>query len=296
MLYRIEQRLRLTVNRLPEDKRVQILRCLTEGMAVRATARVTNTSKGAVLRLIAEIGPACEDFHHRFVHDVPCKRLELDELWQFVYAKQKCLPAALSESPDHGTVWTWLGITESRLILSYVVGGRDLDTCKLFVGDAAYRVRGKVQISSDAWGTYPAAIVQYFREPMVDYGTIDKDFVGSDPKHPDTRYSPGRIRRCVKKVVIGDPDPDYMTTSHCERLNLTVRMQNKRYARLTNAHSKDIRFHRWALAIQVYFYNWCRPNAGVQKMTPAQASGLTKYRFTIADMLRLKMWGEAAAA
>jgi IS1 family transposase len=271
------------MNQLPESKRIQILSCLTEGMAVRATARVTGTSKGAVLRLIAEVGPACEDFHHRFVHDVNCKRLELDELHQFVYGKSRCLPPALRDSPDHGTVWTWLALTDARLIVSYLVGARDMDACK--------------QITSDAWGTYPAAIVEHFRAPLVDFGTVEKDFFGGgDPKRPETRYAPGEIRRVVKKSVIGDPDPAFMTTSHCERVNLTVRMQNKRYARLTNAHSKDIRFHRLALAIQVPFYNWCRPNAGVQKMTPAQASGLTEFQFTVADILRLKMWGEATAA
>lgn len=278
------------MNTLHRDKKIQILRCLTEGMAVRATARVVGVSKGAVLRLIKAVGPACEWFHHRYVHDVPCKRLELDELHQFVYAKQKCLPEHLRDVPGFGTVWTWLGITESRLILSYIVGGRDLGTCKDFIGDVAYRVRGKVQITSDAWGTYPTAIVEHFRQPMVDYATVDKDFEGGDPKRPEARYAPGKIRRCVKKVIIGDPDPAYMTTSHCERLNLTVRMQNKRYARLTNAHSKRITYHRWALAIQVVFYNWCRVNSAVRG-TPAQATGLTDYRFTLADLLKLEMWG-----
>jgi len=180
------------MNQLPEAKRTQVLRCLTEGMAVRATARVVGVSKGAILRLIRRVGPACERFHHRFVHDVPCKRLELDELWQFIYAKERCLPPELKDIEGYGTVWTWLGITESKLILSYVVGSRNLDTCKLFIGDVAYRVRGKVQISSDAWGTYPAAIVEYFNASMVHYGTIDKDFTGSDPSNPETRYAPAR--------------------------------------------------------------------------------------------------------
>jgi IS1 family transposase len=278
------------VNKLPEAKRVQILSCLLEGMAVRATSRVTGVSKGAVLRLIAEVGPACERFHHRFVHDVPCKRLELDEMHQFVYGKSRCLPETLRDNPDYGTIWTWLGITDARLIVSYLVGARDLVACKAFVGDIAYRVRGKVQITTDAWMTYPGAIIEHFRTPLVNFGTVEKEFAdGGDSKRPEARYAPGKIRRCIKKVVLGDPDPAHMTTSHCERLNLTVRMQNKRYARLTNAHSKMIAFHRWALAMQVVFYNWCRVNAAVKK-TPAQASGLTEYRFTVKDLLRLEMW------
>lgn len=283
------------MNKLPEAKRVQIISCLLEGMAVRATSRVTGASKGAILRLIAEVGPACERFHHRLVHDVPAKRPEMDELWQFVYAKQRCLPAHLTESHDHGTVWTWIAISESKLIVSYLVGRRDLDACNTFVADVAYRVRSKVQITSDAYNTYEPAIIKNFRATLVDFATVDKDFIGSDPKSPETRYAPGKIRRCVKKAVLGDPDPQFMTTSHCERVNLTVRMQNKRYARLTNAHSKTIQFHRWALAMQIVFYNWCRVNAAV-KMTPAQASGLTEYRMTVKDMLHLDMWAEESVA
>lgn len=279
------------MNKLPEAKRIQILSCLLEGMAVRATSRVTGASKGAVLRLIAEVGPACERFHHRFVHDVPCKRLEMDELWQFVYPKSRCLPPELKDSHDHGSVWTWIAISDQKLIVSYLVGRRDLEACNQFVADVAYRVRSKVQITSDAYSTYEPAIIKNFHAAMVSFATVDKDFIGTDTKSPETRYAPGKIRRCVKKAVLGDPDPAFMTTSHCERVNLTVRMQNKRYARLTNAHSKKIEFHRWALALQVVFYNWCRVNAAV-KMTPAQASGLTEYRMTVKDLLRLEMWGQ----
>ena len=282
------------MNQRPESKRIQILSCLLEGMSVRGTGRVTGVSKGAALRLIAEVGPKCEAFHQRFVHDVPCKRLELDEMHEFIFGKSRCLTGERRDNPDLGTVWTWLAISDAKLIVSYLVGSRDLDDCKSFVGDIAYRIRGKVQITADAYATYPAEIVKHFLASLVHFGTVEKDFInGGDPKRPEARYAPGKIRRVVKKAVIGDPDPDFMTTSHCERLNLTVRMQNRRYTRLTNAHSKTIAYHRWALAMQVVFYNWCRVNSAV-KATPAQASGLTAYRFTVKDLLRLEMWGEAA--
>src|SRR5205823_287521 len=139
------------------------------------------------------------------------------------------------------------------------------------------------------------AIQKYFHAPLMSYGTVEKEFVGGgDPKRPESRYAPGKIRRVIKKSVFGDPDPDYMTTSHCEKLNQTVRAQNKRYARLTAAHSKAITYHRWALAMHVWFYNWCRVNTAV-KATPAQASGLTEYRFAVKDMLRLDMWKQGLA-
>jgi hypothetical protein len=211
------------MNQLHESKRIQILSCLLEGMSVRGTGRVVGVSKGPVLRLIAEVGPKCEAFHQRFVHDVPCKRLELDEMHEFVFGKSRCLTGERRDNPDLGTIWTWLAISDAKLIVSYLVADRGLDACKNFVGDIAYRVRGKVQITSDAWGTYPAAIIKYFRAPLVDFGTVEKDFFGSgDPKRPEARYAPGEIRRVVKKSVLGDPDKDFMTTSHCERLNLTV--------------------------------------------------------------------------
>ena len=278
------------------NKRIKVLACLTEGMSVRGTGRVVGVSKGAILRLIAEIGPACERFHDRFVHDVPCKRLELDEMFQFVYAKRACVPERLKDTPGVGATWTWLGITESKLIISYLVGERDLPACEEFIRDVAYRVRGKVQITSDAWTTYPHAIQKYFHPSLMDYGTVDKEYVGGgDHKRPESRYAPGKVKCCIKKAVFGDPDPEHMTTSHCERLNLTVRMHNKRYARLTNAHSKAIQYHRWALAMHAWFYNFARYNSAV-KATPAQASGLTEYRFKVSDMLTLEMWAEWLAA
>jgi IS1 family transposase len=281
------------MNYLPEAKQIQIIRCLTEGMAVRTTARVVGVSKGAVLRIIKRVGPAGERFHHRFVHDVPCKRVELDELHEFVFGKSRCLSPERRANPNYGSVWTWLGITESKLILSYRVGARDLATCDSFVGDVAYRVRGKVQISTDAYSSYIATVPRHFHHTLLDYGTIEKEFeTTADPKRPEARYAPAKIRRIFKRVVCGDPDASFMTTSHVEKFNQTLRMTCKRYARLTNAHSKEIRFHRWALAMQVFAYNWMRPHMALDGKTPAQASGLTEYRFTAKDMLRLAMWAD----
>jgi hypothetical protein len=147
---------------------------------------------------------------------------------EFVFGKSRCLTGERRDNPDLGTVWTWLPISDAKLIVSYLVAGRDIVSCKRFVGDIAYRVRGKVQITSDAWGTYPAAIIQHFPASLVDFGTVDKDFTTvGDPKRPEARYAPGKIRRCVKKAVLGDPDPDFMTTSHCERLK-AVRPSHER--------------------------------------------------------------------
>lgn len=286
------------MNQLSEAKRVLILRCLTEGTSVRGTARITGTSKGAVLRLIAEIGPACERFHDRFTHDVNAKHLELDELWEFCFAKAKNLRPELKGVDGYGSIWTWLGTDpESKLLLSYFIGDRSLNACMNFVRDIAYRLRGKVQISSDAYGAYPAAIADNFTASLVHYGVVDKHYGPSgNDKSPETRYSPGKIRGVSKKAVIGDPDPDHVCTSHVERLNLQFRQQCKRYARLTLAHSKQIQFHRWAVAMHVWFYNWARPHSSIQKQTPAQAAGLTEYRFTLKDMLHLDMWTNEAEA
>lgn len=155
--------------------------------------------------------------------------------------------------------------------------------------------RRRVEISTDAWKTYPPVIAAAFRDEAISYGIIDKDYgsTGDDSK-PERRYSPSRIRGMKVRVVTGDPDM-HVCTSHSERMNLTVRMQMKRYARLTNAHSKDIYHHNLVLAMDVWFYNFSRLNSAVTS-TPAQAAGLTEYRFKLSDMLSLDMWKEYASA
>lgn len=282
------------MNKLPAEKRIQVIQCLLEGMSIRGTVRMTGASKGAVLRLVAEVGPACERFHRRFVHDVPCKRLELDETWSFTFGKTKNLQPERKNLDGFGTTWTWLAVaSDEKLILSYsVTGDRNEAGCLRFVRDVAYRLRGKVQITTDALAFYTTAIPHVFQPSMVDYATLNKDYKGSDPAHPDTRYSPGRIRRSETKIRIGDPDPDYISTSYVERVNLTLRMSSRRYTRLTNAHSKKIQFHRWALAMHIWAYNWARPHMTLEGRTPAQAAGLTDYRFNVADMLNLAMWAD----
>jgi hypothetical protein len=134
------------------------------------------------------------------------------------------------------------------------------------------------------------AIGQTFNPAMVKYATLDKDYTGSDPSRPDTRYSPGRIRRAETRIVIGDPDPEKISTSGVERMNLTLRMGSRRYTRLTNGHSKRIQFHCWSLAMHLFYYNWIRPHSSLEGKTPAMAAGLTEHRLTLKDMLTLGMW------
>jgi len=177
-----------------------------------------------------------------------------------------------------------------KKILSYRVGARDLATCNSFVGDVAYRVRGKVDIFTDNYSPYIAVVPRHFHHTLLNFATIEKEYAtASDPKRPEVRYAPAKVKSVIKRVVTGDPDPDFMTTSHVEKLNQTLRTTCKRYARLTNAHSKAIDFHRWALAIHVVFYNWARRHE-TMKMTPAQASGISECRLTVKDMLYLDMW------
>jgi IS1 family transposase len=277
--------------KLSEKKRIAVLRCMLDGMSIRATVRVTGASKNAIQRLTAELGPACDRFHRRFVHDVPCERLELDEMWTFTMAKDKNLSPDLRGQEGFGSTWTWLAFDpDHKLIVSYAVGRRDARTCQRLVRDVAYRVRGKVQITTDALACYLDAIGYTFQPSMVNYATLDKDYTGSDPRRPETRYSPGRIRRAETRIIIGDPDPEKISTSGVERMNLTLRMGSRRYTRLTNGHSKRFAYHCWALCMHLWNYNWARPHESLDGRTPAQAAGLTDHKFTIKDMLTLAMW------
>jgi IS1 family transposase len=281
------------MNQLPEKTRTQILNALLEGLSVRATARITGTSKGSVLRLIREIGPTCEAFLDRFVRNVEVSDLQLDEVWQYVMAHDRAIPPEERHIVGIGSTWCWTAIeSTSKLLISYVIGGRDAGTCLRFARDLASRVVGEFQMTSDGYRAYPPAIREAFRFARMHYGVVDKLYgpsANESGKSAAARYSPGRLRGIEKKVISGDPDVDKISTSYMERWNLTIRQSSKRYQRLGLGYSKDFQHHCWAVAMHVFFYDFVRKHMTIKK-TPAQAAGLTEYRFTTRDMLHLGMW------
>lgn len=274
------------MNRLPLATRVQVLSALVEGNSIRATSRMTGASKSTILRLLADVGDACDRYLDETMRDLTCVRIQCDEIWSFCHAKERNLKPELRGGDWVGDLWTWVAIdADTKLVISFVVGKRTYDFCQIFVRDLAKRVKSYVQLTTDGLGMYKENIRQAFGH-RVDYGTEVKVFGIDDDEQPDRKYSPMVVKEMRRTPVLGAPDPDYITTAHVERNNLTMRMQNRRFTRLTNAFSKKAQNHYRSLAIHFMHYNFCRRHMTL-KTTPAIAHGLTDRIWTLFDLANL---------
>ena len=263
------------MNRLPTQTRAQILHMLVEGSSMRATARVTGVSINTVSKLLVDAGGACAEYHDRYMKGVQAERIQCDEIWSFAYAKDKNVPVAKAAPDGAGSVWTWTAIdSDSKTIVSWLVGDRDSRAAYGFAIDLRQRVTGRPQITTDGLGVYRDAIRYAFRGD-VDFAQLIK-FYGSSTDQ--RRYSPPVCTGMTARVRSGDPDPRHISTSYVERHNLTMRMSMRRFTRLTNAFSKKVENHCHALALYFVYYNWCRRHK-THGMTPAQAAGLTEEAF-----------------
>ncbi len=273
----------IIMNQLDTAQRVQIIKCLCEGMSIRGTVRVTGAAKNTVVKLLTEIGPACADLHDRVVRGIKTKRLQCDEIWSFIGAKQK------NTSPEQkaagwGDVWTWTAIdADSKLCISYLVGGRDTGWATQFVWDIRQRVVGRPQITTDAHKPYLSAIEIAFGED-VDYAVMHKIYGASD--EPEARYSPARCIGCDMKTISGSPDHQYVSTSYAERQNLTMRMSMRRFTRLTNGFSKKIENHAAAISLYFAYYNFCRIHSA-HRVTPAMEAGIADHVWSIDELAAL---------
>ncbi len=268
---------------LGTSQRVQIVKCLCEGMSLRSTTRVTGAAKNTVVKLLVELGEACADLHDRMVRGVKAKRIQCDEIWSFIGAKHK--NASLEQkAAGWGDAWTWTAIdADTKLCISYLVGGRDTGWATDFAFDIRQRVVGRPQITTDAHKPYLAAIEMAFGA-NVDYAQLHKIFGASG--EPETRYSPGRIIGTDMKTVIGKPDYEHVSTSFVERQNLTMRMSMRRFTRLTNAHSKKLENHAAAIALYFAYYNFCRVHS-THRLTPAWEAGITDHIWDIEELVAL---------
>lgn len=268
----------------PEIKK-RIVACLVEGMSVRATCRITEATKGAVLNLLVELGEACQELHDEKVRNVRSKRIQADEIWSFVGMKEKQAKDKGADRPAHvGDVWTWTAIdADSKLAISWLVGGRDSGYAYEFMSDVAGRVDGRVQVTTDGHGAYLNAVPDAFGFD-VDYAQLVKRY-GEDPT-ADKRYSPAVCLGVDKNRIIGNPDSKHVSTSYVERANLTMRMAMRRFTRLTNAFSKKIENHAHAVALHFTHYNFCRVHQSL-RVTPAMEAGLTDHVWTIEELLAL---------
>lgn len=269
------------MNMLPLHKRVQIINLLVEGMSLRATARVCNVSRNSVSRLLAEVGQFCIEFHDATVHGIKAKRIQCDEIWSFVYMKRRNVP---EESVDIGDVWTWVCIdADTKLVISYYVGKRDLPSARIFVKDFASRISGRVQLSTDGLRAYINAVDEQFGA-RIDFAQMVKVYEDMDVADGDRKYSPVQFVETKRLVLSGAPDQDYISTSYVERQNLTMRMHSRRFTRLTNAFSKKHQYHVWAIALHFVYYNFCKIHSTI-RTTPAISAGMVQEVMQIEDIV-----------
>ena len=272
------------MNQLPTEKRAQIVAALVEGNSVRGTCRMTGVAKRTVLRLLVELGQACEDYQRRTLVNLPCRRIQCDEIWAFCYAKEKNLPEHLKGRPDVGDVYCWTALdSDSKLIVSWMVGQRNAWYGERFVRDIRRRLANRVQLTTDGLKVYLEAVERSFGAD-VDYAMLVKLY-GPSPDS-EKRYSPSECIGISKQPIMGWPDRNCISTSHVERQNLTMRMGMRRFTRLTNAFSKKLRNLEAAVALHFMHYNFVRIHSTL-RVTPAMELGVTNRLWSIEDLVRL---------
>lgn len=275
------------MNRLSPEKRAAVVAALVEGNSIRSTVRMTGVAKNTVTKLLVDLGTACSVYQDRVMRDLSCERVQVDELWCFCYAKDRNVPADKRGEPGVGSVWTWVAIdSDTKLVPTYRVGSRDLTDATSFIDDLAQRLANRVQLTTDGNYAYLNAVKGAFGKE-IDYAMLVKVY-GSEanPKKPEKRYSPSVCIEANPMPMIGSPDPDHISTSHVERLNLTMRMSMRRYTRLTNAFSKKIENLAAAVSLHFMHYNFCRVHKTLGT-TPAVAAGLTDHVWTLRELIGL---------
>jgi IS1 family transposase len=269
------------MNKLNRTRQARVIAALVEGNSINATVRMTGVAKHTILKLLADLGPACAEYQDRVLRNLTCKRIQCDEIWQFCYAKEKNVPADKRGRFGYGDVWTWVAIdADTKLVPSFMLGYREARTAQAFIGDLAGRLAGRVQLTTDGLRVYLEAVEGAFG-CAVDYAQLIKIYGATQE---ETRYSPAECVGCETKVVSGQPKPEHVSTSFVERNNLTMRMGMRRFTRLTNGFSKKIENHFYAVAIHFMHYNFCRVHKSL-RVTPAMEAGLTDHVWTIEEML-----------
>ena len=274
----------VSMNRLSTEMRVQVVAALVEGNSIRATCRMTGVAKNTVVKLLVELGEACARYQDKELRGLTCRRIQCDEIWSFCHAKEKNVPVEHKGEFGYGDVWTWTAIdADSKLVLSWCIGGRDSYTALAFMQDVARRLAQRVQLSTDGHSVYLDAVERAFGRD-IDYAMIQKIY-GPDPEQ-EKRYSPAKCLRTEIETIKGWPDPKHISTSYVERQNLTMRMHMRRFTRLTNAFSKKIQNLGHAVALHFMYYNFCRRHQTLG-MTPAMASGLTDHEWSLNEVVAL---------
>lgn len=274
------------MNCLSVSQRVQVVSALVEGNSVNSTSRMTGVCKQAILSLLEEMGCACAEYHNRVIRNVKSKRVEVDEIWQFCYAKEKNVPADKKGKFGYGDVWTTTGIdADSKLIISYLVARRDARSARMFMEDLSSRISNRIQMTTDGHKVYVNAVEHAFGSE-IDYAMLVKVYGAPLQEDASTRYSPATCIDCKAAVITGDPDPNHISTSYVERQNLTMRMRMRRFTRLTNGFSKKVENHGHAVALHFMHYNFVRIHKTL-RVTPAMEAGLADHPWTIEELCGL---------
>lgn len=273
------------MNKLPLAKRTQILAMLCEGLSMRSISRVADVSINTVSKLLVEAGEACLAIHDEQVRGVKASRIQCDEIWSFCYAKAKNVDAAKAAPDGAGDVWTWTALdADSKLMVAYFVGDRGAESAMVLMDDLRARLVNRVQLTTDGHSAYLEAVEGAFGAD-VDYAQLVKLYgVADKGRSAEVRYSPMECTGIRKRTVEGRPDAKHISTSHVERMNLSIRMQNRRFTRLTNAFSKKLDNHIHALALYFAFYNFCRIHKSL-RMSPAMAAGITDRLWSLEDVI-----------
>ena len=276
------------MRRLDLKTRCQIVAALVEGNSIAAVCRMTGVAKRTVLKLLADIGAACDDYQDRTLRGLSCKRVQCDEIWSFVYAKERNVPERMKDQEGVGSVWTWTASdADTKLMLTWFIGARDAGCANRFMLDVASRIDGRVQLTTDGFKAYKWATSLAFPAGSVDYAQLIKVYAGASDGNPEAKYSPPVCCGARKEPVKGWPDMDHVSTSFVERSNLTMRMAVRRFTRLTNGFSKKIENHSAAVSLHFMFYNFCRKHQSLKGQTPAMAAGVADHVWSIAEVVGL---------
>jgi IS1 family transposase len=274
-----------SMNRLSTEKRAQILSMLVEGNSLRATTRMAGCSINTVSKLLVDVGEACAAYEQATLRNLPCKTIQADEIWSFVYKKAKNVT---DDDEDKGDVWTWVAIdADSKLAVNWLVGQRNWKDCWQFIQGIKDRVSGRIQLSTDGHSSYRGAVGLVF-EGEVDWAIISKQY--RTERLGEARYSPPVCTGVKKTTRLGNPDQDKVSTSYVERSNLTMRMGMRRFTRLTNGFSKKLENHSAAVALHFLHYNFARPHktlADPYPRTPAMAAGVADHMWTMKEIAAL---------
>lgn len=273
------------MNKLNTTERAAIVRALVEGNSIRATCRMTGAAKGTVTRLLVAVGRACDTYQDRTLRRLPCRNIQCDEIWAFSYAKQRNVKKAKSAPEGAGDVWTWVALDrDTKLVPTWLIGKRTEQAAYDFIADLARRLPERPQITTDGLPQYVKAIARSFRWG-VDFAQLIK--VYDADRTGEARYSPAVCVGAHVQVMIGEPNPASISTSHVERQNLTMRMGMRRFTRLTNAFSKKVENLEAAIALHFMNYNFARPHQSLRGQTPAMAAGVADHRWTAEEIVGL---------